>query len=136
MSWQCPDCGRQFRNKNQSHSCINVDVADHFRNRPEKLRWVYDTLIKSITTFGDVKVEPVKNAIMAKANSTFLAIKPKKDHLVLEFMLDREVLEFPVYKTFRYTKNKTVHYVLVEEEDEVDAQLLSWLRESYQLSLK
>ena len=41
--WDCPNCGRRFRNTNQDHSCLITDLESHFVN---KQRQVIDTFVK------------------------------------------------------------------------------------------
>ncbi|PCJ89783.1 MAG: hypothetical protein COA57_01100 [Flavobacteriales bacterium] len=78
-------------------------------------------------------MEAVKSAVLLRRGSTFLALKPKKQWLDIEFMLKDKMDEFPVYKTFRLSKNRVAHYVRIESPKEVDRQLLNWLKEAYEV---
>jgi transposase-like protein len=39
--WRCPDCRRQFTNRNQSHACGRYTLASHFAGKPRAIRAAY-----------------------------------------------------------------------------------------------
>ena len=82
--------------------------------------------------FEGVKINPVKNAILFQAKSNFLAVKPKKFYLDIEFLLPEKTEEFPVYKVVQATKLKYAHFMRLESPDEVDEQLISWLKMAFE----
>lgn len=131
MSWTCPRCGRSFHRKDQPHSCDVRDIDSHFAGKPPALRCVFDALTGRLQSFGPVKISPVKNAIIISAKTTFLAIKPRKDCVEIEFLLDHAVEEFPVTKTVRASRNRYAHFIKLEQPEEVNDQLMHWLFLSY-----
>ena len=133
MPWKCPECGREFRNKNQWHSCSNVNPEIFFKNRPLALKKAFDKIIRAVVRFGNVNVSAVQTSIQVKSRSTFIGIRAMKDHLKVEFWLRSETKEFPVYKSVRFSKNRIVHCVALQQPREVNKQLLLWLRESYEI---
>lgn len=132
-SWVCSGCGRQFKHRNQAHSCVRLDPYDHFIGKDPKVRATYDKLLREVKKFGDVNISPVKVGVMFRGVSTFVAVKPKKMWTDLEFILDEEISEFPVHKTFRYTKGRFAHFVRLEGPNDVSKKLLRWLERSYLL---
>jgi len=133
--WICPNCGRQFRDTNQDHSCLTTDVDSHFLKSNPLVKRTYSKMSNGVLDFEGVEVNPLKNAILFRTKSTFLAAKPKKDYLEIEFLLGDKTEEFPIYKTFQATKSKFAHFVRLGTPEEVDAQLLDWLRKAWELSL-
>jgi predicted transport protein len=98
---------------------------------------VIDTFVKIKNEFiqlKGVRINSVKNAILFQAKSNFLAIKPKRSHLDLEFVLNEKVDEFPIYKTFQATKSKWAHFVRLESPEEIDEKLIQLLRKAYKIS--
>ena len=77
-AWTCRDCGRQFKHRNQSHSCLRLNPDDLFVGKDVRVRETYDRLLVEVKKFGDVNVSPVRVGVMLKARSTFSAVKPKK----------------------------------------------------------
>jgi len=134
--WICPKCNKTFRAKNVSHSCAIVDVDEHFKNRPQILKEVYDKIISTIERFGPFKINSVKASINIKILSTYLEFKVKKDYLFLAFYLDRSVDEFPVHRIVLLSKNRIVHYINLDHPEQVDKKLISLLKESYDLISK
>jgi len=129
--WKCPNCGRSFRNTNQDHSCMITDPESHFVNKLQNVMDTYNVIRNEVMKFEGVKINSVKNAILFQAKSNFLAVKPKKSHLDIEFVLNERIEEFPIHKTFQATKSKIAHFVRLESSDEVDEQLISWLKMAF-----
>ena len=134
MLWTCPKCHRQFKYATSYHSCVKVNPENHFINKKPNVKAVYEKILNETRKFGNVNISPVKSGILLKNISTFLGIKLRKDFLDIEFFLPEETNEFPVYKTFRYTKSKVVHYVRLENPIEVDKQLVGWIKISFLLA--
>ncbi len=130
--WQCPKCRREFRKKNQEHSCEVISIEDHLVNRPstiiDSFRKVSDYLID---LGDDVKVTPVKNTILFSVGSSFAAVKPRKSFLQIEFALAAKVETFPVFKVLQISKSKYLHYVRIEKKEEFNTQIKEWLAASY-----
>ncbi len=133
MPWSCPKCKRSFKHKNQAHSCVRLDAEEHFVGKDPLVKKTYDALLLGVKKFGPVDVSPVKIGIMLKGASTFIAVKPKRSWIDMEFILDEAIDEYPVYKAIRYTKGRVAHFVRLEHPRDVSRKLVRWLRRSYQL---
>ena len=133
MTWTCPTCNKKFRNKNQEHSCARVPIDDHFSGKPGNIRMIYDRLMQEVHRFGEVTVNPVKTSIQIKTGATFLSVKPKRDRVEIEFQLGREISTFPITRSFRVSKNRVLHCATLESYDQVNQEIVQWLRESYEL---
>lgn len=131
MPWICPNCNRRFKNPNQPHSCIVTDIDDHFAKKDIIIRKIYDKIEREILKFDNIKINPTKHAIIVSSKSTFLAIKPRKNMLDIEFLLDKAVEGYPVYKIFKVSKNRFAHFVHLEYIQQVDKKLILLLIQSY-----
>jgi hypothetical protein len=98
---------------------LSLGPDHHFAGKPEKIREIFD-LIQSIAEFRNVQTSFVKHAIIISARSSFLALKPKKQYMEVEIVLNEELSGFPVYKIVKASKNKYAHFVKIEEPEEVD----------------
>ena len=134
--WTCPKCNRQFRNTNQDHSCQVTDPESHFLHKQPGVFATFEKLQHEVLKFEGARIISVKNAILFQAKSNFLAVKPKKAILDIEFILDAPADVFPVHKTVRISKSKWAHFVRLESPDEVDDQLKNWIFESYLIAKK
>lgn len=112
------------------------DPEFHFLDKAPVIREIFLNILDIFPEKETIRVSYVKNAILVAASSTFLAIKPKKDRVEVEFVLDREVCEFPIHKTFRVSKTKVAHFLKLDSPDEIDAQVTRWLKEAFELNRK
>jgi len=69
--WECPNCHRQFKNRNQDHSCMVQPLEAHFLGKPEVLEEIVHKILEEFQAFGEVRVASVKNAILVADESTF-----------------------------------------------------------------
>lgn len=108
-----------------------IDLESHFVNKQQNVIDTYKMLQDEVTKFESIRINPVKNAILFTAKSHFLAVKPKKAWLDIEFVLDKKTEGFPIHKSVQATKTKWAHFMRLESLEEVDEQLLSWIRKAY-----
>ncbi len=132
MSWTCPKCKRSFKNLNQYHSCTKISVDTHFINKPLHIKEAYNKIISCFE--DDISINAVKTGILLKAKSNFLSIKPRKAYLELEFALDYEANEFPVYKTTPVSKKLIAHYIKIDAAEDITNQLVKWFLEAKKLA--
>jgi hypothetical protein len=133
-NWLCPTCHRPFKHKNQAHSCVTLDASVHLDDKSPNVRKIYDKLWSEVRKFGDLNVSVTKSSIMFVSKSTFVAVKPKRNWLDVEFLLDKEVNKFPIHKTFRANKSRVAHFVRLESAKDVSAKLIRWLKASYKFT--
>jgi len=133
MTWICPECKKEFRNKNQAHSCARVDLEHHLKNKSPQVRAAFDRLMRELRKFGEITLNPVKTSIQVKTVSTFLSIRLKKMSIEIEFQLEGEIKEPPVYKNFRISRNRVLHFAVLNSPEDVNAKLMNLLKKSYEL---
>ena len=80
-----------------------------------------------------VSASATKSCIVFIAAKTFLVIKVMKNELDLKFVLPHQSEDFPIYKTAAYGK-KIEHYIRLADEDDLDKDVLRFIRQSYYLS--
>ena len=131
MPWICPVCKRNFYKANQPHSCQLYSVETHLAGKDSAITGACNKLLAIVQGFGPVQISPTKNAIIVASKSSFLALKPKKKILDIEFLLAREMNEFPVHKTFRVSKQRVAHFVRIDKPEQIDEQLIAWLKEAF-----
>lgn len=132
--WTCPTCHRTFKNTNQDHSCQVTDLESHFLQAEPDVKAAFEKIYHEVSAFGEFKVNSVKHAILFTAESHFLAFKPKRKWLDIEFVLPFPVEGFPIHKTVQAAKSKWAHFIRLESPEEVDPVLIDWLRQAYQVS--
>jgi hypothetical protein len=134
--WKCPKCKREFKIKNQWHSCIEVTPDQLFLNKPESVKDLYDTLFNVCSTFSDLKTDTTKSCIYFVDKHRYLVIKPQKTGLILEFLLDRKEDIFPVIKIYDLGKGRFAHRVKLDEPEDINDQLIQWIKDAFLLLKK
>jgi len=132
--WVCPKCNRRFKRKDQQHSCILITKESLFEKRPPELKKLFERLVKEVKKFSEYREETVRpDVIFFKTKSTFLGIKVKKDHLEVEFFLDHLENIPPVSKYLQTSKHRVVHLVPIDQPENINKQLIGWIKASYEL---
>jgi predicted transport protein len=132
--WTCPKCNRNFRNANQNHSCILVLKENLFAKRPVYLNILYNKIVGFVKTLGDYREETVlPDVIFFKTQSSFLAVKVKKDHLEIEFFLSYHEEDPSIAKWLQTSKHRFAHVVKIDREEDITMQLTGWIKQSYHL---
>jgi len=134
-TWTCPDCGRRFGRKNQSHGCApGQSVDDYFATRPTTLRRAFDAIARHLARIGKVRVEAVTVCVMFKRSRTFAEVRAKRDRLVLIFLLSRTLDHPKITKVLRLSAHRTAHFIDITRAADVDRDVRDWLAEAYACS--
>ena len=131
MPWTCPNCNRVFSRNKQAHSCESFDLDPLFLKSAKGVRELYDILILKMKEFGPLDIRIGSFGISLRNLSTFLHIIPEKNHLTLSFVRDEALDDFPVYQYYQQTSRKWSNLVKVESPEEIDNQLIGWLKDAY-----
>jgi hypothetical protein len=108
-------------------------LEDHFKNKGFA-KEIFEALVREITQgIGEVKVVSIPCCIHLFGRYDFLAALPKRDGLEIRFALDR-VLKTPRLKqSAPVTKKEFKNCIDIYSIDEIDSELLSWIKEAYYL---
>ena len=136
MSWICPNCEREFRGKNQFHSCEQSTIEHHISDKPEFIVEIFHTLLDLIADFGEIELLPLKTAIQIKSKSTFLSIYLKKNKVHLEFQLRYESKLKKITKSVRISKHRVFHHAEIYSIVEIDSEFTVLLRDAFNTVVK
>lgn len=81
MIWTCPRCRRQFRSATKYHSCVHIELADHFSGKDSQVRDLFDNLLGSVQAFGPVQVYALRTRIVLQGEVQFATLTPRKHWL-------------------------------------------------------
>ena len=126
--WTCPECNRQFRNRNQAHSCVTISVDSHFEGKAPHVRQTFDALVERLQDIEPFYIHAVKSKVYLGRNSHFLAAIPMKDSLRISFATI-EPLEHPgVEKSKKCGPSLYENYFRLHEEGDISSELVEMIR--------
>lgn len=132
MAWDCPDCGRRFARKGQSHECAPAMTLDeYFSTGPERERPIFEAVMAHLDTVGPVHVEPVSVGIFLKRAQTFAQLRPMRDWEALSFSLHRTVRHPLIKRKVLEYSGRYYHVFNLRTADDLDDDIRDWLTEAY-----
>jgi Domain of unknown function (DUF5655) len=120
-----------IRNENLMSS---LTIDSHFADKPPQVRATYDRLLTELRKFGPVQESPKQTSIHLEKNSGFAGVHPRKICFNLEFRTDYKIDDPRITRTQQLSARRFEHTVKLEQESDIDAQLLHWLKDAYELS--
>ena len=134
--WTCTNCGRIFEKTKQPHSCKKVPLAEHFKNK-ELAKELFEYLFKEINTkIGKSTIISLPCCIHLYGTYDFLAALPRKDGLEIRCGLDYVIKSPRNFQHVPVSATLTKNCVRVQSKEEIDGELLGWLKQSYHLKDK
>ena len=129
--WTCPECGREFANRNQSHACGRHDLEHHFAGRPPEVRAIFDRFIEVLGTVGPATVLPEKTRIAFQVRMSFAQLTPRQRWVDGHVVLARRLESPRFWKIETISARNHVHHFRLSSPDEVDHEVRAWLVEAY-----
>ena len=134
--WKCPSCGRPFANRNQSHSCARHTLREHLTDKPRAVVVLFRTFRQLVRQCGPVLVIPEKTRIAFQVRMSFAAVSLRSDRIVGHVVLARRLENSRFTKVETISRRNHVHSFCFRSPQELDGEVLSWLREAYQVGLQ
>jgi hypothetical protein len=128
--WTCPRCRRQFKNRNQAHSCGQFTVEELLDGKPPQIVELYDRLADLVQHCGQVVVAPTKTRVLFKVRTVFATVAVTKQWLDLVFVLGHRLKSRRIKKAQEEYPG-IVHFLRIEKIGDLDGDLAHWLQEAY-----
>ncbi len=109
-------------------------VDDQFVGKASNVRAVYDFLLTQLRTFGPISEEPKKTSIHLANTSGFAGIHTRKNYLILNIRSAHPIDSPRIVKSEQVSKSRYHQEVKLQRIDDVNGELLSWLKAAYELS--
>jgi hypothetical protein len=129
--WRCPDCKRQFANRNQSHACGRYTLASHFEGKPANVRAIFDKLRRLAELNGPVTVLPEKTRIAFQVRMSFAAFVIRRNWIDGHVVLARRLEHARFRRIETFSPRNHLHAFRFERAEEVDDEVAAWLAEAY-----
>ena len=128
--WTCPECGRTFANRNQTHACGRHGLAPHFEGKGPRMRAIYDAFLSMLEEFGPVTVLPEKTRIAFHVRMSFAQLTVRRHWVLGHFVLARRA-EDPLFtRVETFSPRNHLHAFRIDDPAEV-ARLRDYAREAY-----
>ncbi len=102
-----------------------------FEDRPKPFRKIYDALARHMKKLGKVTIDFVTVGIFFKRVRTFAEIRPKRDRLVLWFLVSRPIAHPKIAKSVKTSAHRLACCVDLASPADVDDDVRAWLAEAY-----
>lgn len=110
----------------------SVDVP--FAGKEAQVRTIYNRLVAALREFGTLKEAPKQTSVHLEKNGGFAGVHPRKNYISLEFRTDYLINDPRIVKHQQLSSRRFEHTVQLRQESDIDAQLLKWLKDAYELS--
>ncbi len=109
-------------------------IEQHFTGRAPAVRATYDRLIATTATLGTFDVDPKKTSIHLNRKSAFAGVVTRKVRLILTLKLASVIQSTRIQRREQVSANRWHLEIPLSNPEEVDQELLEWLRQAYSLS--
>jgi hypothetical protein len=131
--WTCPKCGRKFVGRNMWHACGDYSVEKFLAGKGDKARRLFDGFESLIAACGRYEVSPAKTRVAFMARVRFAGVNAISDRgMTISFALPSPMRHPRIRKVEEIVPGWYGHWMRITDPEELDDELLGWLRESYQ----
>ena len=113
---------------------ITPTVASHFEGKEPAVRAIYDRLLSGLAPYGEVKEVPKQTSIHLDNTSGFAGVYTRNSFINLHFRLAQKIDDPRIAKVEQLSARRFKHTVKLEKVEDVDQQLLKWLKDAYELA--
>ena len=109
-------------------------VDQHLTDKEPVVAKTYEKLIGSLQRFGPVTESAKKGSIHLDNKKGFAGVYTRKNYILLHFRLDHQLESQRIQKVEQLSKSRFKHTIKLKSETDVDDELMSWLKDAYNLS--
>lgn len=106
---------------------------NHLEGKEPLVTQIYERLISKLQKFGPIKIEPKKTSIHLSNRFGFAGVYTRKDYINLEVHLNYKLTGKRVSKAEQASANRFHHTIRLTSPDDIDGELLNWLKQAYDL---
>lgn len=109
-------------------------VQDHFQGKGSEVEAIYDQLLLALRQLGPVAEQPKKTSIHLVHRTGFAGVHTRQNFINLEFKSAAPIEHPRIRKSQQVALNRYHLLVQLQTTQDVDAELLNWLEQAYELS--
>jgi hypothetical protein len=92
---------------------------------------VYSALMDKISTLDGCELQENVSSFHVAHGRAFLGIHPRRGGILVNIVLTRQLDSERVHRAERVSANRWHNEVILKNPSEIDAELLTWIREGY-----
>jgi len=108
-------------------------IDDQFTGKDPIVRSIYNRLLAALQEMGPVREEPKKTSIHLANKSGFAGVHTRRSYLILNIRTDHAIDSPRIVKSEQVSKSRFHQEVRLECPEQVDVELVDWLRAAYAL---
>jgi len=105
----------------------------HLEGKEPVVSQIYERLICELQKFGPIKIDPKKTSIHLSNRFGFAGVYTRRDYINLEVHLNYKLTGNRIGKAEQASANRFHHTIKLMSPDDIDGDLLSWLKQAYDL---
>ena len=109
-------------------------VSDHLQDKDPVVSAIYTRLLDSLRQFGTVTESAKKTSIHLDNRSGFAGVYTRKNAINLNFRTSTRIDSPRIDKIEQHSAKRFMHTVKLTSPDQIDAELLGWLKSAYELA--
>lgn len=133
--WTCPDCGRQFANRKQAHSCVTITLDEHLAVSPAAVE-LYEAVAAALRDCGEYRIHPQKTRIAFITTMTFASVRLAQRWVDLGLITPEPIEDNRIAKVDLYGPTSFASELRLRSIADVDADVREWLCIAYERGLQ
>ena len=114
---------------------VDVDsTRDLFDGKDDAVRDIFTRIVAVLEDIGPCGIEAKKTSIHLTNGTSFAGVHPRKTYLYLNLRLDRRLEGERIAKAEQVSKHRFHNEVKLTGPEDIDGEMVSWLRDAYQLT--
>ena len=98
-----------------------------------EVKTLYRHLLKKLEALGNIRVEERKTSVHLVNRVAFAGVHPRKNSFILNIVSDSPIKSERINKTEQVSKSRFHNELKVQRLEDIDNELLQWLRRAYEL---
>jgi hypothetical protein len=109
-------------------------IEQHFIGKAPEVKTIYNKLKRGVTRLGKWSEAPKKTSIHFNRKTAFAGIATRKEFLLLTIKANNDIPSPRIHLREQASANRWHLVTKLSRPSDVDAEILSWLRNAYELS--
>lgn len=113
---------------------VGHSIAEHFDKSEPGVRATYEHILKAARKLGPMREEAKKTSIHLVRKTAFAGVATRKTALILTLKSDSDLASDRIIKREQVSTNRWHLEVRLGSPDQVDRELIAWLKRAYGLA--